>query len=124
MLISDIVMPEFDGMKVLREVVEVRGCREPVAVISSVARKPRPSVIAAALGAERVRPASSYTVNAVTDYGSTQVAGDPRVLLRRHPLNLADFGDNALGDMRWGGSTDLISIKSLVTEAGYTPTAA
>jgi ankyrin repeat protein len=46
-------------------------------------------------------------VNAVTDYGQTQVAGDPRVLLRRHPLNLADFGESALGDMRWGGSTAL-----------------
>ena len=46
-------------------------------------------------------------VNAVTDYGQTQVAGDPRVLLRRHPLNLGDFGENALGDMRWGGSTAL-----------------
>ncbi|WP_062346945.1 YbaK/EbsC family protein [Herbidospora yilanensis] len=50
--------------------VTTRGCREPVAVISSVARKPRPSVIAAALGADRVRPASSYTVNAVTDYAA------------------------------------------------------
>ena len=46
-------------------------------------------------------------VNAVTDYGETQIAGDPRVLLHRHPLNLGDFGENALGDMRWGGSTAL-----------------
>jgi hypothetical protein len=46
-------------------------------------------------------------VNAVTDYGGTAIAGDPRVLLRRHPLNLSEFGDKTLGDMRWGGSTAL-----------------
>ncbi len=33
-LITDIVMPEFDGMHVLREVVEVRGCREPVILVT------------------------------------------------------------------------------------------
>ena len=33
-MISDIVMPEIDGMKVLREVVEVRGCQEPVILIT------------------------------------------------------------------------------------------
>lgn len=33
-LISDIVMPDFDGMKVLREVVEVRECQEPVILIT------------------------------------------------------------------------------------------
>jgi signal transduction histidine kinase len=33
-LITDIVMPEFDGMKVLREVVEVRQCQEPVILIT------------------------------------------------------------------------------------------
>jgi len=34
LLITDIVMPDFDGMKVLREVVEVRGCQEPVILIT------------------------------------------------------------------------------------------
>ena len=34
MLVTDIVMPEFDGMKVLREVVETRGCQEPVVLIT------------------------------------------------------------------------------------------
>jgi hypothetical protein len=29
------------------------------------------------------------------------------MLLHRHPLNLRDFGDGALGDMRWGGSAAL-----------------
>lgn len=33
-LVTDIVMPDFDGMKVLREVVEVRRCQEPVVLIT------------------------------------------------------------------------------------------
>lgn len=33
-LVTDIVMPDFDGMKVLREVVEVRQCQEPVLLIT------------------------------------------------------------------------------------------
>ncbi|MCA8950501.1 MAG: response regulator [Planctomycetes bacterium] len=33
-LVTDIVMPEFDGMHVLREVVEARGCQEPVCLIT------------------------------------------------------------------------------------------
>jgi signal transduction histidine kinase len=33
-LITDIVMPDFDGLKVLREVVEVRRCQEPVILIT------------------------------------------------------------------------------------------
>ena len=46
-------------------------------------------------------------VNAITEYGSTPIVGDPSVLLHRHPLNLEEFGEEALGDMRWGGSTAL-----------------
>ena len=46
-------------------------------------------------------------VNAVTDYGSTPIVGDSATLLHRHPLNLEEFGEEALGDMRWGGSTAL-----------------
>ncbi|MBL9080042.1 MAG: hybrid sensor histidine kinase/response regulator [Planctomycetes bacterium] len=34
LLVTDIVMPDFDGMKVLREVVEVRQCQEPVVLIT------------------------------------------------------------------------------------------
>lgn len=34
LLITDIVMPDFDGMKVLREVVEARRCQEPVILIT------------------------------------------------------------------------------------------
>jgi signal transduction histidine kinase len=33
-LVSDIVMPDFDGLQVLREVVEVRQCHEPVLLIT------------------------------------------------------------------------------------------
>ncbi|MEC7726732.1 MAG: response regulator [Planctomycetota bacterium] len=33
-LITDIVMPGYDGMRVLHEVVEVRGCQEPVILIT------------------------------------------------------------------------------------------
>ncbi|MGC6486648.1 MAG: response regulator [Planctomycetota bacterium] len=33
-LISDIVMPDYDGLRVLHEVVEVRKCREPVILIT------------------------------------------------------------------------------------------
>jgi len=36
LLLSDIVMPEFDGMQVLHEVVERRGCREPVLLITGL----------------------------------------------------------------------------------------
>jgi ankyrin repeat protein len=46
-------------------------------------------------------------VNAKTDYGGVPIEGDPIVLLKRHPLNLGRFPENALGDMRWGGSTAL-----------------
>jgi signal transduction histidine kinase len=34
LLVTDIVMPDFDGMHVLREVVENRQCREPVVLIT------------------------------------------------------------------------------------------
>ena len=33
-LITDIIMPEMDGLAVLREVVETRGCAEPVLLIT------------------------------------------------------------------------------------------
>ena len=36
LLLSDIVMPEFDGMQVLREVVQRRGCQEPVVLITGL----------------------------------------------------------------------------------------
>ena len=36
LLLTDIVMPEFDGMQVLREVVQRRGCQEPVLLITGL----------------------------------------------------------------------------------------
>jgi ankyrin repeat protein len=60
-----------------------------------------------ALAAVKLTVELGNDVNAVTDYGDTPIEGDPAVLLHRHPLNLAQFGDAALGDMRWGGSTAL-----------------
>jgi ankyrin repeat protein len=60
-----------------------------------------------ALDAVKLAVELGNDVNAVTDYGNTPVEGDPAVLLHRHPLNLTSFGDDALGDMRWGGSTAL-----------------
>lgn len=34
LLVCDILMPDFDGLQVLREVVERRGCREPVVLVT------------------------------------------------------------------------------------------
>lgn len=60
-----------------------------------------------ALDAVKLAVELGNDVNAATDYGTTPIEGDPAVLLHRHPLNLTSFGDDALGDMRWGGSTAL-----------------
>ncbi|ETK35031.1 hypothetical protein GCM10009530_58370 [Microbispora corallina] len=48
--------------------VSVRGGREPVAVVSTVDTPPRMGAIGALLRAHRVRPASAFVVNSVTDY--------------------------------------------------------
>jgi ankyrin repeat protein len=60
-----------------------------------------------ALAAVKLTVELGNDVNAVTDYGNTPLEGAPDALLHRHPLNLAQFDDRALGDMRWGGSTAL-----------------
>ena len=60
-----------------------------------------------ALEAVTLTVALGNLVDAVTDFGPTPIEGDPAVLLHRHPLNLTSFPDEALGDMRWGGSTAL-----------------
>ncbi|MGE3511858.1 MAG: ankyrin repeat domain-containing protein [Vicinamibacterales bacterium] len=62
---------------------------------------------AQALEAVTLTVALGNDVNAATDFGPTRLEGDPEVLLHRHPLNLGSFADDALGDMRWGGSTAL-----------------
>jgi Cys-tRNA(Pro)/Cys-tRNA(Cys) deacylase len=48
--------------------VAVRDGDEPVAVVSAVNEPPRPAAVGALLRAHRVRPASAFTVNSVTDY--------------------------------------------------------
>jgi uncharacterized protein len=60
-----------------------------------------------ALAAVKLTVELGNDVNAVTDFGATTIEGDPAALLHRHPLNLSQFDDSALGDMRWGGSTAL-----------------
>jgi ankyrin repeat protein len=60
-----------------------------------------------ALEAVKMTVALGNDINAATDFGPTPIEGDPAVLLHRHPLNLREFKDEALGDMRWGGSTAL-----------------
>lgn len=60
-----------------------------------------------ALEAVKLTIALGNDVNAVTDFGPTAIEGDGATLLHRHPLNLREFGEGALGDMRWGGSTAL-----------------
>ena len=46
---------------------------EPVALIGSVAAPTRPALIAAILGARRVRPAPAFLINSVTDYAADLV---------------------------------------------------
>ena len=47
-------------------------------------------------------------IHAVTDFGDTELAGDGRALLLRHPPNLLEFDPQRdRGDMRWGGCTAL-----------------
>jgi ankyrin repeat protein len=60
-----------------------------------------------ALEAVKIAIEAGNDVNAVTDFGATPIEGDSNTLLHRHPLNLPKFGEDALGDMRWGGSTAL-----------------
>ncbi|GIH23196.1 hypothetical protein Aph01nite_15060 [Acrocarpospora phusangensis] len=50
--------------------VTVRSVRDAVAVIGSVAEPPKPAAVGALLGAQRVRLASAFLVNAVTDYAA------------------------------------------------------
>jgi len=47
-------------------------------------------------------------IHAATDFGDTELVGDGRDLLLRHPLNLLELdAQRDRGDMRWGGSTAL-----------------
>jgi uncharacterized protein len=46
-------------------------------------------------------------VNAVADFGDYPIAGDPIKLFTSYPENLETLPKEALGDMRWNGSTAL-----------------
>ena len=47
-------------------------------------------------------------IHAAADFGNTELVGDGRDLLLRHPLNLLQLdAQRDRGDMRWGGSTAL-----------------
>ena len=47
-------------------------------------------------------------IHAAADFGDTELVGDGRDLLLRHPLNLLELdAQRDRGDMRWGGSTAL-----------------
>ena len=47
-------------------------------------------------------------IHEAADFGDTELAGDGRDLLLRHPLNLLELdAQRDRGDMRWGGSTAL-----------------
>lgn len=47
-------------------------------------------------------------LDAVTDFGDTEIEGDGVTLLLRHPLNLLELdAQKDRGDMRWGGCTAL-----------------
>ncbi|GII63335.1 hypothetical protein Skr01_34200 [Sphaerisporangium krabiense] len=54
--------------------VTTRSSRAPVAVVTTVARPPRPGAVGAVLGARRVRPAPAFLVNSATDYAATSVS--------------------------------------------------
>lgn len=77
--------------------VTTRIGREPVAVVTSVASPPRPGVIGGTLGARRVRSASAFTVNSVTDYAAGLIC----------PLLLPD-GLPVLVDERLAGTGQVV----------------
>ncbi|GGL01400.1 hypothetical protein Sme01_41590 [Sphaerisporangium melleum] len=72
--------------------VTARVSRDPVAVITTVASPPRPSVVGAFLGAREIRLAPAFLVNSATDYAATCVS--PLLL----PEDLAVLVDERLGD--------------------------
>lgn len=46
-------------------------------------------------------------INAHADFGEYPIEGDGKYLLLNYPLNINDMPPNALGDVRWSGSTAL-----------------
>ncbi|WP_433248099.1 aminoacyl-tRNA deacylase [Streptosporangium sp. CA-135522] len=73
--------------------VTTRIGREPVAVVGFVGSPPQPGVVGGTLGARRVRLASAFTVNSVTDYAAGLIC--PLLL----PEGLTVLVDERLGEM-------------------------
>ncbi len=46
-------------------------------------------------------------INAHADFGQYPMEGDPLEMLLNYPKNISNMPDNALGDVRWTGSTAL-----------------
>src|SRR5260370_30961607 len=46
-------------------------------------------------------------INAQEDFGQYTMEGDPLEMLLNYPKNISNMPDNALGDVRWTGSTAL-----------------
>jgi uncharacterized protein len=59
------------------------------------------------LEAVKLAIALGSDINAVADFGDVPLIGDPIKLFTSYPENLEQLPKNALGDMRWNGSTAL-----------------
>jgi ankyrin repeat protein len=59
------------------------------------------------LEAVKLAVALGNDINAVADFGDIEIVGDPIKLFVSYPENLEKLPKNALGDMRWSGSTAL-----------------
>ena len=59
------------------------------------------------LEAVKLALALGNDINAVADFGDFPIVGDPIKLFTSYPENLEQLPKNALGDMRWSGSTAL-----------------
>ena len=59
------------------------------------------------LEAVKLAIALGNDINAVADFGDFPIAGDPIKLFTSYPENLEKLPKEALGDMRWSGSTAL-----------------
>ena len=59
------------------------------------------------LEAVKLAVALGNDINALADFGDVEIIGDPIKLFASYPENLEQLPKNALGDMRWSGSTAL-----------------
>lgn len=59
------------------------------------------------LEAVKLALALGNDINAVADFGNFPIAGDPIKLFTSYPENLEQLPKEAIGDMRWSGSTAL-----------------